>query len=88
MAAAAFANVQLIDQLQQRAEQLEQTVHQRTHQLQHSRDMLRIVFDHVPDGLVLYDQAGQILTANAAFCRGVLDLQPQHVVGPPSLLLC
>lgn len=81
VAAAAFANVQLIDQLQQRAEQLEQIVHQRTRQLQHSRDMLRIVFDNLPDGLVLYDQTEHILTANAAFCSGVLHLHPRHVVG-------
>ncbi len=81
MAAAAFANCQLIEQLHQRTEELEQVVSDRTTQLRRSRDLLRIVFDNLPDGLVLMNQQNQVLTANRAFCREVLGMAPEVVVG-------
>lgn len=80
VAAAAFTNARLVEQLHQRAETLSAQVNQRTAQLQHSRDLLRIVFDNLPDGLILLDSRATILTANNAFCRGVLGAQPQNVV--------
>ncbi len=49
--------------------------------LQRSRDLLRIVFDHLPEGLILVDSTGNILAANNAFCYGILSQSPRHVVG-------
>lgn len=86
--AAAFTNLQLIDQLQRRAEILEQQVSARTRQLQHSRDILRIVFDNLPDGLVMMNERQQVLAANYAFSRRVIGMQPHMIVGKtyPSIL--
>jgi PAS domain S-box-containing protein len=81
VAAAAFANLQLIDKLRLRNEELEVEVGERTQQLQHSRDLLRIIFDGLPDGLVLLDNSGAILTANAALARSVLGRRTDEIVG-------
>jgi PAS domain S-box-containing protein len=81
VAAVAFANRQLVDQLQLRTDLLDRQVAERTIQLQHSRDMLRVVFDSLPDGLVLMDTKGSVLSANDAWCQEVLNLQPQAAVG-------
>lgn len=81
VAAAAFANLQLVAQLHTRAEHLEEVVGERTRQLQHSRDLLRVVFDHLPDALLLLDAQGRVLAANDAFCRRVLGQSPQEAVG-------
>lgn len=48
--------------------------------LQRSRDLLRIVFDHLPEGLILVDRQGLILAANNAFCYGILGQTPRNVV--------
>lgn len=81
VAAVAFANRQLVEQLRLRAELLDQQVAERTMQLQRSRDLLRIIFDYLPDGLVLMDANWRILSANDAWCRGVLAMRPQEAVG-------
>jgi PAS domain S-box-containing protein len=47
----------------------------------HSRDPLHIIFDHLPDGLVLIDGAGRILIANDAFCEDVLGMPPRAAIG-------
>lgn len=83
VAAAALANLQLVAQLRTRAESLRQEVSERTRQLKHSQDLLRTVFDHLPDGLVLMDAREQVLTANDVFCEDVLGQQPQAVIGQP-----
>ncbi|WP_129628917.1 two-component system sensor histidine kinase NtrB [Candidatus Oscillochloris fontis] len=49
--------------------------------LQRSRDLLRIVFDHLPEGLILVDGQGVLLAANNAFCYGILGQSPRYVVG-------
>lgn len=46
-----------------------------------SRDPLHIIFDHLPDGLVLIDPAGRILIANEAFCEDVLGMLPRATIG-------
>jgi PAS domain S-box-containing protein len=50
-------------------------------QITHSRDPMQIIFDHLPDGLVLFDAAGRILIANDAFCEDVLGVLPRAVIG-------
>ncbi|NTV62259.1 MAG: PAS domain-containing protein, partial [Oscillochloris sp.] len=49
-------------------------------ELQRSRDLLRIVFDHLPEGLTLLDAQGRILAANNAFCRGIVGQPPKSIV--------
>jgi GAF domain-containing protein len=53
--AATCANLQLVAKLRQHAKTLEGLVDIRTRQLQRSRDLLRIVFYNLPEGLVLLD---------------------------------
>lgn len=81
VAAVAFANLNLIEQLRLRTTELEYQVVHRAGQVQRSRDLLRVVFDHLADGLVLMDVNTHILTANHAFCKGILNLEPTMVVG-------
>jgi PAS domain S-box-containing protein len=50
-------------------------------QIPHSRDPLHIIFDHLPDGLVLLDADGCILIANDAFCEDVLGVLPRAAIG-------
>jgi PAS domain S-box-containing protein len=80
VAASAFANAQLMQQLQERAEELEELVDKRTIQLQESRNLLRVVFDNLPDGLVLLDQNTNVLTINTTFSHSILGLSPQQIV--------
>src|SRR5262249_2140436 len=47
----------------------------------HSREPMRVIFDHLPDGLVLIDAEGRILIANDAFCEDVLVLPPRAAFG-------
>lgn len=80
VAASAFANVQLMQQLQKRAEELEELVDNRTIQLQESRNLLRVVFDNLPDGLVLLDHNAHILTINTTLSNTILGLSPKQIV--------
>jgi PAS domain S-box-containing protein len=52
-------------------------------QVAHSRDPMHIIFDHLPDGLVLIDAEERILIANDAFCDDVLGVLPRTVIGRP-----
>lgn len=60
---------------------LEDAVCRHTAELRRSRDLLRIVFDNLPEGLMLLDEGGRLLAANNAFCRGIVGRRPQKVVG-------
>lgn len=79
--AATCANMRLIAQLRQHTETLEALVQQRTAELQRSRDLLRVIFDHLPEGLILLDAHETLLAANNVFCRGIVGRMPQAVVG-------
>jgi signal transduction histidine kinase/nitrate/nitrite-specific signal transduction histidine kinase len=79
--ASACANIELIEQLRRYAGQLEGLVEQHTEELRRSRDLLRIVFDNLPEGLLLIDADGTLLAANNAFCRGIVGRLPRHIVG-------
>jgi len=79
--AAACANIQLVIQLKHYTQSLETLVDQRTHEIVISRDVLRIVFDSLPDGLLLLDPEDVLLAANHAFCYGVLGRPPHKIVG-------
>jgi PAS domain S-box-containing protein len=81
VAAAALVNVRLVAQLQRRAHDLQEQVRERTAELEQSRDLLRIIFDQLPDGLVLLDDQQRVLMANQAFCASVLGRAPAQVLG-------
>lgn len=70
-----------LTELQAHAAQLESSVSRHTAELRRSRDLLRIVFDNLPEGLILLDEGGRLLAANNAFCRGIVGRRPQAVVG-------
>jgi PAS domain S-box-containing protein len=42
---------------------------------------MRVIFDHLPEGLVLLSAEGRILIANDAFCEDVLGLPPRAAIG-------
>ncbi len=63
------------------AARMNQETRQPDLQHMHSRDPLHIVFDHLPDGLVLIDSTGHILIANDAFCEDVLGILPRAASG-------
>ncbi|MBX0328083.1 PAS domain-containing protein [Oscillochloris sp. ZM17-4] len=65
----------------QHTEQLGALVGRRTDELQRSRDLLRLVFDHLPEGLLLLDADGEILAANSTFCRSIVGRMPRETVG-------
>ncbi len=71
----------LIDELRSYTAQLETSLSQHNTELRRSRDLLRIVFDNLPEGLILIDSNGRLLAANSAFCRGIVGRKPQEVVG-------
>lgn len=79
--AAICANMHLVATLSHQTEALEALVHQRTAELQRSRDFLRIVFDHLPEGLVLLTENDVLLAANTVFCRDIIGYEPPEVVG-------
>jgi PAS domain-containing protein len=60
---------------------LDQPISEQDIQLTHSRDPMHIIFDHLPDGLVLIDTAGRILIVNDAFCEDVLGVLPRAAIG-------
>jgi GAF domain-containing protein len=63
--------------------QRERTIPEQASQLADSRDPLHIIFDHLPDGLVLIDAEERILIANDAFCEDVLGKLPRSAIGQP-----
>lgn len=79
--AASCANIQLVEQLRDHASRLEALIDRRTEQLRRSRDLLRIIFDNLPEGLMLIDGEGTLLAANNAFCRSIVSRPPPEVVG-------
>lgn len=79
--AAACANMRMVARLRSDAATLESLVSDRTRQLQTSRDSLRTIVDHLPDGMLLIDDADQVLAANQAFCRAIVGCEPRELVG-------
>lgn len=71
----AIANVYLYKQVRDSASLLERLVTRRTQELQHSRDLLRTIFDGIPGGLLLADTHERVLAANRAYAN-LLGQQP------------
>ncbi len=81
--AAACANMKRVVELKQQSMILEGMVAQRTRQLQSSRDLLRVMFDHLPDGVLLLDSNNVVVAANQVFCTRLFDRHPREIVGMP-----
>lgn len=81
MVAAACANVQLVGRLTEQTSALERLVERRTRQMQHSRDALRVVFDSLPDGVILLDADERLVAANQFFCTTIIGRHPRELVG-------
>lgn len=79
--ASTSANMKLVAQLRDYTEALEELVAQRTRQVQHSRDTLRIIFDNMTEGMLLLDPNKRLLAANNAFCEQFMGQHPRDVVG-------
>jgi GAF domain-containing protein len=79
--AAACASMDLVRRLTAQTKLLEELVDQRTQQLRHSRDALRVVFDSLPDGILLLDSNEHLVAANKIFCAEIMHSQPREVVG-------
>jgi PAS domain S-box-containing protein len=79
--AAACANVRLVGRLTGQASALERLVEERTRQMQHSRDALRVVFDSLPDGVILLDADERLLAVNQFFCATIIGRHPRELVG-------
>jgi signal transduction histidine kinase len=71
----------MTDDLHAYVRELEAALGRHTEELRRSRDLLRVVFDNLPEGLLLIDSAGALLAANQAFCRQIVGRRPQDVVG-------
>jgi PAS domain-containing protein len=81
--AAACSNIQMIARFKRQNRTLETQVQRRTQQLAYSRDVLRVLVDSLPYGVVLLDPEEQIQAANLVFCRQALGLHPRDVVYRP-----
>ncbi len=78
---AVCVNMQLAAETRTFSDKLEKEVRSRTHLVQHSRDVLRVIFDNMPEGLVLLDAQEVILAANNGFCYPIIGRHPRLIVG-------
>lgn len=61
--------------------ELEHNLRQQAEELRRSRDLLRVIFDNLPEGLLFIDTTGCLLAANHSFCTQIIGRRPQAVVG-------
>jgi PAS domain S-box-containing protein len=78
---AVCVNMQLAAEARTFTDKLEKEVRTRTHLVQNSRDILRVIFDNMPEGLILLDAQEIILAANNAFCYPIIGRHPRLIVG-------
>ncbi|RRR69218.1 MAG: PAS domain-containing protein [Candidatus Viridilinea halotolerans] len=71
----------MANQLQDYIKELEANLRQQADELRRSRDLLRVIFDNLPEGLLLLDAHGTLLAANQTFCSHIVGRRPQDVVG-------
>mgnify|MGYP001026416126 CR=1 FL=1 len=75
------ANLQLVTRLREQTQLLEELVTERTNQLQRSRDLLRIVFDSLPEGVALLDETERLVAVNTVFANQIVGRHPRELVG-------
>jgi PAS domain-containing protein len=71
----------LVQRLREQAQLLEELVTERTDQLQRSRDVLRMVFDSLPEGVVLLDESERLAAVNTVFANQIVGCHPRDLVG-------
>ncbi len=77
------AGMRQAEALRRDARLLETLLAERARQVQNSRDLLRTVFDHLPEGILLIDGDGVILAANRFFSERIAGMHPRDLVGLP-----
>ncbi|WP_298819351.1 GAF domain-containing protein [Chloroflexus sp.] len=75
------ATSQLVARLHEQTQLLEELVAERTNQLQRSRDLLRIVFDSLPEGIALLDESERLVAVNTVFANQIVGRHPRDLVG-------
>lgn len=80
-AATVCATLQLVSRLREQTQLLEGLIAERTNQLQRSRDLLRIVFDSLPEGVALLDETERLVAANTVFASQIVGRHPRDLVG-------
>lgn len=81
MVALACANIEHTRLLNNQTRLLEALVTQRSRQMQLSRNVLRVIVDNLPEGVLLWDASDRICAVNRAFASGILGAEPREVVG-------
>ncbi|MCX7860468.1 MAG: GAF domain-containing protein [Chloroflexus sp.] len=75
------ATLQLVARLREQTQLLEELIAERTNQLQRSRDLLRVVFDSLPEGVALLDETERLAAANTVFANQIVGRHPRELVG-------
>ncbi|MGQ9548371.1 MAG: PAS domain-containing protein [Roseiflexus sp.] len=75
------ASMRQAEALRRDALLLESLLAERTRQVQNSRNILRVVFDHLPEGVILLDGDGMILAVNRFFSDRIAGMHPREIVG-------
>jgi signal transduction histidine kinase len=76
-----------INQMLGSVDQAHQQQQRASNEAQHSRDLLRTIFDTIDDGLVLLDAQGRVLSANTALAT-LFSKQPAELYQVPWKRLC
>lgn len=77
------AGMRQAEALRRDARLLESLLAERARQVQNSRDVLRTVFDHLPEGVLLLDEDRVVLAANRFFSERIAGMHPRDLVGRP-----
>lgn len=75
------AGMRQAEALRRDARLLESLLAERARQVQNSRDILRTVFDHLPEGVLLLDDDEMVLAVNRFFADRIAGVHPRELVG-------
>lgn len=75
------AGMRQAEALRRDARLLESLLAERARQVQNSRDILRVVFDHLPEGILLLDVDDMVLAVNRFFADRIAGVHPRDLVG-------
>ena len=75
------AGMRQAEALRRDARLLESLLAERARQVQNSRDLLRVVFDHLPEGVLLLDADDMVLAVNRFFSDRIVGVHPRELVG-------
>jgi PAS domain-containing protein len=75
------AGMRQAEALRRDARLLESLLAERARQVQNSRDILRVVFDHLPEGVLLLDDDEMVLAVNRFFADHIAGVHPRELVG-------